>query len=117
VGNGRGFYVVNGKSYPELFTHFEMANENYIHRKMNSSEWRKNYGRPRSDASHFENAGIKTFSLYTSESVHPVYYHHPLDKTDVLTPEIMEDAAKLLYLGILGVANDEGLSVEKSSAH
>ena len=117
VGNGTGFYVVNGKSYPELFTHFETANENYLHRKMNSSEWRKNYGRPRSDASHFENAGIKTFSLYTSESVHPVYYHHPLDKTDVLTPEIMEDAAKLLYLGILGVANDEGLTVEKSSAY
>ena len=78
---------------------------------MNASEKRKNYGRPRSDASNFENAGITTFSLYTSESVFPVYYHDPRDKTDVLTPEIMEDAAKLLYLGILGIANDDTLKL------
>ncbi len=109
VGNGTGFYVSGGKSYPELFKHFEMANNTFIHRKMDASETRKNYGRPRSDASIFEDAGIKTFGLWTRNSVHPVYYHHPMDKTNVLTPEIMEDAAKLLYLSILGVANDEGL--------
>lgn len=109
VGNGTGFYVGTAKSYPELFKHFESGNDNFIHREMKASEWRKNYGRPRSDASNFENAGIPTFSLYTQNSIFPVYYHHPLDKTDVLTPEIMEDAAKLLYLGVLGVANDEEL--------
>jgi len=107
VGNGTGFFVSSGKSYPEIYNHFEAGNLNYLHRKMEASEWQKNYGRPRSDASNFENAGIKTLSLWTSGSVFPVYYHHPKDKTDVLTPEIMEDAAKLLYLGILGVANDE----------
>ena len=106
VGNGTGFFLGDAKSYPEIYSHFESANQNYIHRKMDASEWKKNYGRPRSDASNFENAGIKTISLYTSGSVFPVYYHHPLDKTNVLTPEIMEDAAKLLYLGILGVANN-----------
>ena len=109
VGNGTGFILSDAKSYPEIYTHFESANQNYIHRKMETSEWYKKYGRPRSDASNFENAGIKTLSLYTSGSVFPVYYHQPQDNTDVLTPEIMEDAAKLLYLGILGVANDEGL--------
>ena len=107
VGNGTGLYVSSGKSYPEIYSHFESANNNFIHRKMDASEWRKSYSRPRSDAANFENAGIKTLSLWTSGSVFPVYYHHPKDKTDVLTPEIMEDAAKLLYLGILGVANDE----------
>ena len=109
VGNGTGFFVQSGKSYPEIFNHFEAANQHYLHRKIEASEWRKSYSRPRSDAANFENAGIKTLSLWTSGSVFPVYYHHPKDKTDVLTPEIMEDAAKLLYLGILGVANDEGL--------
>jgi hypothetical protein len=34
-----------------------------------------------------------------------------MDKTNVLTPEIMEDAAKLLYLGIMGVANDEKIDL------
>jgi len=107
VGNGTGFYVSSGKSYPEIYSHFETANQNFLHRKMEASEWRKSYSRPRSDAANFENAGIKTLSLWTSGGVFPVYYHHPKDKTDVLTPEIMEDAAKLLYLGILGVANNE----------
>jgi hypothetical protein len=109
VGNGTGFFVSNGKSFPELFSHFEKVNQQYLHRELAASEQRINYGRPRSDASLFENAGIKTFSLWTRNSVHPVYYHHPADKTDVLTPEIMEDAAKLLYLGILGVACDNSL--------
>jgi hypothetical protein len=106
VGNGTGFYLGSAKSYPELYKHFEDANNQFIHRSMDASETRKYYGRPRSDASNFENAGIKTFSFYTRNSVHPVYYHHPMDKTNVLTPEIMEDAAKLLYLGVLGVATD-----------
>jgi Zn-dependent M28 family amino/carboxypeptidase len=108
VGNGTGFFVSGGKTHSELFNHFEEANNRFIHRKMDASETRKNYGRPRSDASIFEAAGIPTFGLWTRNSVHPVYYHHPLDKTDVLTPEIMEDAAKLLFLGVLGVANNEG---------
>ncbi|MEN8117723.1 MAG: M28 family peptidase [Bacteroidota bacterium] len=109
VGNGTGFFVSGGKSHPELYGHFEAASNNFLHREMAASETRKNYGRPRSDASIFEDAGIKTFGLWTRNSVHPVYYHHPMDKTNVLTPEIMEDAAKLLFLGVMGVANDEGL--------
>lgn len=109
VGNGTGFYLGGAKSHPGLLSHFEKANSNYLHRTMDASEKRKNYGRPRSDASIFEDAGIATFGLWTRNSVHPVYYHHPLDKINVLTPEIMEDAAKLLYLGVLGIANDEKL--------
>ncbi len=109
VGNGTGFFVSNGKSYPRLFNHFESVCNDYLHRSIGASAQRKNFGRPRSDASLFENTGIKTFSLWTRNSVHPVYYHHPLDQTVYLTPEIMEDAAKLLFLGILGVANEEGI--------
>ncbi|HPF50287.1 MAG TPA: M28 family peptidase [Draconibacterium sp.] len=109
VGNGTGFFLSGGKTHTKLFKHFEDANTNYIHREIDASEIRKNYGRPRSDESNFENVGIKTFGFWTRNSVFPVYYHDPRDKTDVLTPEIMEDAAKLLYLGVLGVANDENL--------
>jgi len=109
VGNGTAFFVSGGKTHSALFSHFEDANNNYIHREMETSAVSKNYGRPRSDASVFEDAGIKTFGLWTRNSVYPVHYHMPDDKTNVLTPEIMEDAAKLLYLGILGVANDSKL--------
>ncbi|MBN2772857.1 MAG: M28 family peptidase, partial [Prolixibacteraceae bacterium] len=96
VGNGAGFMVTNGMTYPDLYNYFSEANENWLHRSMRTSELRKNYGRPRSDESHFENAGYKTFSLYTSGSIKPVYYHQPYDDIEALTPEIMEDAAKLL---------------------
>ncbi|MCL4481523.1 MAG: hypothetical protein M1445_02660 [Bacteroidetes bacterium] len=53
----------------------------------------------------FDKAGYKTLHLSTTGTVKTVYYHHPLDNTDALTPEIMEDAAKLLYLSVLGLAN------------
>ena len=106
VGNGTGFQLVNAKSYPELLTHFTDANNKYLHRELKATETRISYSRPRSDGAIFEKAGYKTIDLYTSGSVKTVYYHHPLDNTDGLTPEIMEDAAKLLYLGVLDLAND-----------
>jgi Zn-dependent M28 family amino/carboxypeptidase len=107
VGNGTGFQLGNGKSFPEIMKHFTDANEKYIHRDLIATESRVNYGRPRTDGAIFEKAGYKTLGLWTSGTVKPVYYHHPLDNTDALTPEIMEDAAKLLYLGILDLANDQ----------
>jgi hypothetical protein len=107
VGNGTGFFLAGGKSYPQILNHFTKANERYLHRDFNASEVRVSYGRPRTDGAIFEKAGYKTLHLYTSGTVKTVYYHHPLDNTDALTPEIMEDAAKLLYLGVLDLANDQ----------
>ena len=112
VGNGTGFNFANGKSFPELLNPFSAANDKYIHRDLIATEVRPNYGRPRTDGAVFEKAGYKTLGLWTTGTVKTVYYHHPLDNTDALTPEIMEDAAKLLYLGILGLANDQNISLQ-----
>ncbi|MBL7967112.1 MAG: M20/M25/M40 family metallo-hydrolase [Prolixibacteraceae bacterium] len=112
VGNGTGFRLGNGKTFPEILKHFEGANNKYLHRDLAATESRVNYGRPRTDGAVFEKGGYKTLSLNTSGTVKTVYYHHPLDNTDALTPEIMEDAAKLLYVGLLGLANDQNISVE-----
>ena len=106
VGNGTGFYLANGKSFPSILKHFSDANEKFLHRDFDASEKRVSYSRPRTDGAIFEKAGYKVLHLYTSGTVKPVYYHDPLDNTDALTPEIMEDAAKLLYLGVLDLAND-----------
>lgn len=106
VGNGRGFFIAGGKTYPGLLKHFEKANSSFIHRSLGSSESRPHYGRPRSDAAHFEKAGIPTMSLFTTQTVLPVYYHLPGDDINALTPEIMEDAAKLLYLSLISIANE-----------
>ena len=106
VGNGTGFFMANGKSHPTILKYFTDANEKYLHRNFDASESHFNFGRPRTDGAIFEIAGYKVVHLYTSGTVKTVYYHHPLDNIDGLTPEIMEDAAKLLYLGVLGLVND-----------
>lgn len=109
VGNGTGFFLANGKTHASILKHFSEANEKYLHRSLNASEVRTSYSRPRTDGAIFEKAGYKVVHLYTSGTVKPVYYHHPMDNTDALTPEIMEDAAKLLYLSLLGIGNDSNL--------
>jgi hypothetical protein len=107
VGNGTGLSLAGGKTYPEMLKYFSDANDKYIHRDFSASENRPTFSRPRTDGAIFERADYKTLALYTSGTVKTVYYHHPLDNTDALTPEIMEDAAKLLYLGVLGLSNDK----------
>lgn len=106
VGNGKGFFLGGGLTHPDIYSHFEIANSQYLHRELRASEVRPSFGRPRTDGAVFEKGGYPVLSLWTTQSVKPVYYHHPKDDIDAVTPEIMEDAAKLLYLGILGAAND-----------
>jgi hypothetical protein len=107
VGNGTGFMLSNGKTHTEILDYFLAANDKYLHRDFNSTLSRVSFSRPRTDGAIFEKAGYKNLNLYTSGTVKTVYYHHPLDNTDALTPEIMEDAAKLLYISILNLANDK----------
>lgn len=113
VGNGTGFTIGGGASYPNIFRHFDAANDRYIHRSLRASETRRNYGRARTDAAVFEKAGYRTLGLWTAGYVKKVYYHQPLDNIDGLTPEIMEDAAKLLYISVLNASLDEELVPEE----
>lgn len=109
VGNGTGFFLQGGDSWGGVAAHFIKSNEDFLHRPFRSSENRPSYGRPRSDGAVFLKAGYPTMNLWTTGTVKPVYYHQPLDDIHGLTPEIMEDAAKLIYLGVLGAANDRTL--------
>ncbi|MEE4197270.1 MAG: M20/M25/M40 family metallo-hydrolase [Bacteroidales bacterium] len=106
VGNGTGLALWGGASFPEIAKHFLAANNQYIHREMKTTAAHPVKTRPRTDGAVFTLEGYPSFSLGTTNRVKPVYYHHPLDNVDALTPEIMEDAAKLLYLGLLGWANE-----------
>jgi hypothetical protein len=111
VGNGTGLYVSAGSPYKELLSYFEDANRKYIHRPIKTAapvpgEY---YGRPRSDEVVFRMAGYRTMSLYTTDAYKKVYYHLPGDDPDAVTVEIMEDVAKMLYVGITEMANDSSL--------
>ena len=111
VGHGTGLSVGGGLTYPQVYEHFEAANDAYLHRPIRTSEARVSLGRPRSDSVIFQRAGFRTMSFGTSGSVPGIstYYHDPRDTPDTLTPEIMEDVTKMIFVGITGLANDPAL--------
>jgi hypothetical protein len=111
VGNGTGLSVSAGSTYKGLLNYFEKANTDYIHRTMQSSAPVPGsfYGRPRSDGAVFGMAGYRTMEVGTTGWYKKVYYHLPGDDPDAITIDIMEDVAKMLYVGIINMANDENL--------
>ena len=111
VGNGNGIAVNASSPYKKLLTYFENANTKYIHRPFRGSapEPSEYYGRPRSDAFNFSSAGYKTMSVGTTGGYKKVYYHLPGDDPDAVTIDIMEDVAKMLYIGLIEMANDNNL--------
>jgi hypothetical protein len=111
VGHGTGLRVGGGLTYPQIYRHFEAANEAFLHRTIGTSASRTSAGRPRSDGVIFQRAGFRTMSVGTSGRVPGVstYYHDPRDTPETLTPEIMEDVAKLLFVGLTNLANDTEL--------
>ncbi len=113
VGNGTGLSMGGGLTYPQIYRHFEAANQKYLHRTLRTSRSRTSVGRPRSDSVIFNRAGFRTMSFGTAGLVKQMYYHHPLDTAETLTPEIMEDVAKLMFLGLTALANDTELEFEK----
>ncbi len=111
VGHGTGLSVGGGLTYPDVYRHFEAANAAYLHRPLRASESRPSVGRPRSDSVIFQRAGFRTMSFGTTGQIQGMstYYHDPRDTPDTLTPEIMEDVAKLMFVGLTGLANDRGV--------
>ncbi len=112
VGNGTGLAVSAAQSCAGLTEYFRNANEKYIHRPMriSTSAGGEFYGRPRSDGLVFQAEGFRTMSLSTTNGVKPVYYHLPGDDASAVTPDIMEDVAKLIYLSFIEMANADKLN-------
>jgi Zn-dependent M28 family amino/carboxypeptidase len=102
VGVGNRISALGGKNFPALFTAMENANNTYVHRPLQASEF-MNITRPRLDAARFEKAGIPVLSFSTGGI--PSVYHLPGDRPENLTPEIMEDLARIIYAGIIELAD------------
>lgn len=109
VGGGDGFSMGGIKSFPQLEKYFADANEKYIHRYLKTSEYRKMSPTAvaRTDGATFNRTDVPTFHTGTTGKYkNPMYYHDLRDVPELLDPEIMEDVAKFLFLGIAGVTND-----------
>lgn len=109
VGNGMGLSLGGGLSYPKIYRFWEEANAKYLHRTLRSSESRLSAGRPRADSVIFSRAGFRTMGIGATDGVKKIFYHDPGDTIDTLTPEIMEDVAKWIFLAVTGMANADSL--------
>ena len=107
VGRGTKLRATAGKNFPELWRHFDEANKRYIHRVINPTHFH-NLARPRLDAAHFMWAGIPsiTFGSYGAERLPYSIYHKTYDNPDIITPEIMEDLAQLIFIAMKDIAYD-----------
>ena len=82
-------------------------NRKYIHRQVTPG-FTANLARPRQDAAHFMWANIPTISFGASGGVCPPYatYHTTHDSIDIITPDIMVDLARLIFLSVVEMANN-----------
>lgn len=106
VGRGERIGVGSGRNYPQIYELMEAVNGRYIHRPISAS-LNANLARPRQDAAHFLWANIPTVSIGTSGAPPLPYasYHTTKDRWEILTPEIMEDLARLVFVSTVELAN------------
>jgi hypothetical protein len=104
VGAGNKLFALAGDNYPALWQFIDSANTRYVHRSLNTNYF-SNLARPRLDAARFLWKDVPTlsFSAYGTASA----YHTPEDNMSIITPEIMEDLAKILFISVIDLANAE----------
>jgi hypothetical protein len=102
IGRGEKLSIGAGKNYPALYEVVERNDRNYIHRVI-SADTTANLARPRQDAAHFLWAGIPTIGMgtYGAKPVPVATYHTTHDTIEYITPEILEDIARLTFLSVV----------------
>lgn len=107
VGRGEIISAGSGKNYPKLYEPFEKYNNKFINRTM-TANFNSNIARPRQDAAHFLWAGIPTisFGAYGAPDLPFSTYHTTHDVPDNLTPAIMVDLAKIVFLATIDLVNN-----------
>lgn len=105
VGRGDTINALAAKNFPELWNTIQQVNDHYIHRTIKTHEF-NNRARPRLDAARFLKAGIPSISFSASGAPRLPYatYHTTHDTPEILTPEIMEDLAQLLFISTIELA-------------
>ncbi|HEX7486267.1 MAG TPA: M20/M25/M40 family metallo-hydrolase [Vicinamibacterales bacterium] len=105
VGRGESIGAGAGRNFPELWDVIDRLNKKYIHRPVTASA-NANLARPRQDAAHFLWANVPTISFGTGGAKPLPYasYHTSKDSVDIITPEIMEDLSRLVFLTTVELA-------------
>jgi len=101
VGVGKSISAAGGENYPVLWSVVRDENSAYLHSNIRTNYF-SNLGRPRVDASIFMSAGVPSLSFSTSGSSP---YHLPGDNVEIISPEIMEEVCRLLFMSTVKMAN------------
>jgi hypothetical protein len=105
VGRGESISAGSGRNFPALWEVIDRENKKYIHRPVTPNS-NANLARPRQDAAHFLWAGVPTISFGTggAKPLPFASYHTSKDSIDIITPAIMEDLSRLLFLTTVELA-------------
>jgi hypothetical protein len=105
IGRGEKISVGTGEHSPQLWNAVERNNVKYLHRTV-TNYFNANLARPRQDAAHFLWANIPTIGIgtYDAKPLPVATYHTTQDKVEYITPEILEDIARLMFLSIVDLA-------------
>ena len=113
IGSGDRLSATAGQNNSGFIEYLTSANQKYIHRVLDTSV--SSYpARPRQDTARFYWKGVPTLNLGASgfRAPYPTY-HVTKDDLAIITPEILEDAAQLIYMAVLDMANQDRLNFRK----
>lgn len=113
IGSGDRLSATTGQGNSAFVEFLTRANQKYSHRVLDSNT--SSYpARPRQDAARFYWKGVPTINLGASgfRAPYPTY-HVTKDNLAIITPEILEDAAQLLFMAVLDLANQDSLNFRK----
>jgi hypothetical protein len=106
-GNGDKISASGGTTYPKFWEFVEKANKGFIHRALSTGP--ASYpARPRQDSAWFYWKGVPslTFGARGGKEVPYSTYHNTRDSIELVTPEIMEDIAQLLFMTIMDISDE-----------
>jgi hypothetical protein len=107
VGRGDQINGAGGSNFPPLWEFFDRSNHRYIHRLVRPG-FATNLVRPGQDAAPFMGVNVPTISFSASGGTRLPYstFHTTHDTIDNITPDIMVDLARLIFLSIVEMANN-----------
>ncbi len=110
-GSGDEISASGGTTYPKFWEFVEKANKGFIHRTLTTGQ--ASYpARPRQDSAWFFWKGVPSLTFGARGGPRPPYptYHNTRDSIDLVTPEIMEDIAQLLFMAVMDMSDESVLN-------
>lgn len=110
-GIGTAISASGGTTYPKFWEFIEKANTGFIHRPLSTGP-AAYPARPRQDSAWFFWQGVPSLTFGARGGKRPPYstYHNTRDSIELITPEIMEDVAQLLFMAVMDMSDEPVLN-------